>query len=319
VKLIVQIPCYNEEKTLPATVRDLPRHIRGIDRIEYLVIDDGSVDCTVEIAHQLGIHHIVRHNKNRGLASAFVTGLEASLAAGADIIVNTDADNQYCGEDIARLVEPILASRADIVIGDRGVASSEHMSPLKRRLQTLGSAVVEWTSGFPIPDATSGFRAFSREAALHLTVLSDYTYTLETLIQAGARRMGVAFVPIRTNAQTRKSRLMRNLLSFMSLQAITVMRFYTMYRPLRVFLTVGGVLLALALLIGLRFLYFYVQTGGRSGNIQSLILAAILSIVGIQVCLIGMVADLVRMNRKMLEETLYRVRRLELDGRHAPE
>jgi glycosyltransferase involved in cell wall biosynthesis len=310
MKLIIQIPCYNEEQTLPLTISELPRSLPEIDRVEYLVIDDGSVDRTVEVARTLGVHHIVRHARNRGLAAAFTSGLEAALAAGADIIVNTDADNQYCGADIAKLVEPILAGQADIVVGDRGVAALEHFSPVKRGLQRLGSWIVQRAAGIPISDATSGFRAFTREAALRLTVLSDYTYTLETLIQAGARRMAVVFVPIRTNPQTRRSRLIRNVPSFISLSAVTILRFYTMYRPLRVFLALGGLLLAAALIAGLRFLYFFVH-GSGAGHVQSLILAAILAIVGFQVCLIGLVADLVRMNRKMMEETLYRVRQAE--------
>lgn len=311
MKLIIQIPCYNEEATLPLTLRELPTALPGIDQVEYLVVDDGSADRTVEIARSLGVHHIVRHRQNRGLAAAFITGLEAALAAGADIIVNTDADNQYCGADIGILAQPILEGRADIVVGDRGVAAVAHFSPVKRALQQFGSWVVQRAAGIPIPDATSGFRAFTREAALRLTVLSDYTYTLETLIQAGARRMAVVFVPIRTNSQTRKSRLIRNIPSFISLSAVTILRFYTMYQPLRVFLTLGGALLIGALILGLRFLYFYWLRSGAAGHVQSLILAAILAIVGFQVCLIGLVAELVRMNRKMLEETLYRVRRME--------
>jgi len=307
VKLIIQIPCYNEEATLPLTLADLPRELPGVDAVEVLVVDDGSRDRTAEVARELGVTHIVRHKRNRGLAAAFQTGLEAALAAGADIIVNTDADNQYYGPDIARLIEPILAGRADIVVGDRGVAALAHFSPLKRFLQRLGSAVVARAAGIPIPDATSGFRAFSREAALRLTVLSEYTYTLETLIQAGARGMAVTFVPVRTNPQTRRSRLIRNIPSFLAISAVTILRFYTMYRPLRVFMTVGGMLLGAALILGIRFLYFY-AIGRGAGHIQSLILAAILSIVGIQVGLIGLVADAVSMNRRMLEEVVWRGR-----------
>ena len=310
MKLIIQIPCYNEEATLPQTVRDLPTVLPGVDEIELLVVDDGSQDRTAEAARGLGVRRIVRHTRNRGLAAAFQTGLETALAAGADIIVNTDADNQYYGPDIARLIEPILAGRADIVVGDRGVAALAHFSPLKRLLQRLGSAVVARAAGIPIPDATSGFRAFSREAALRLTVLSEYTYTLETLIQAGARGMAVAFVPVRTNPQTRKSRLIRNIPSFLALSAVTILRFYTMYRPLRVFMTIGGVLVAAALALGVRFLYFY-AIGRGAGHVQSLILAAILSIVGFQVGLIGLIADAVSMNRKMLEELVWRGRRDE--------
>jgi glycosyltransferase involved in cell wall biosynthesis len=313
MKLIIQIPCYNEESTLPQTVRDLPRALPGVDEIEYLVVDDGSTDRTVEMARELGVHHIIRLQHNRGLANAFVVGLETALQAGADIIVNTDADNQYQGEDVGRLIQPILEKHADIVVGDRRVAELEHFSPLKRLLQRLGSWVVERASGIPIPDATSGFRAYTREAALHLTVLSDYTYTLETLIQAGARRMAVVYVPIRTNPQTRQSRLISSILSFLTIQTITIIRFYIMYRPMRVFTTIGGTLTAGGVVLGLRFLYFYF-TGRGTGNVQSLILAAILTIVGFQVCLIGLIADLVRMNRKMLEEALYRVRRMELEN-----
>ncbi len=314
MKLIIQIPCYNEEKTLPLTVADLPSTLPGIDAIEYLIVDDGSRDRTVEVAQALGIHHVIRHRHNRGLAAAFQTGMEAALTAGADIIVNTDGDNQYAGADVGKLIEPILTGQADIVVGDRGVAAHAEFSPLKRVLQRLGSWVVERAAGMPIPDATSGFRAFSREAALRLTVLSEYTYTLETLIQAGARRMKVVYVPIRTNIQTRKSRLIRSVPSFLILSAATILRFYTTYRPLRVFMMAGGILMAFALALGVRFLVFYVQ-GNGAGHVQSLILAAILSIIGFQVGLIGLIADSVSMNRRMLEEMLYRTRRQELDAR----
>ena len=318
MKLIIQIPCYNEEATLPQTVCDLPRVLPGVDEIVYLVVDDGSTDRTSEVARELGVHHIVYLKQNCGLASAFLTGLEAALAAGADIIVNTDADNQYRGEDIVRLIQPILAGQADIVVGDREVAALAHFSPLKRLLQRWGSWVVERAAGISIPDATSGFRAFTREAALRLTVLSDYTYTLETLIQAGARRMAVVYVPIRTNPQTRQSRLMSSIPSFLLLSAITILRFYIMYRPMRVFTALGGTLLASGVVLGARFLYYFLA-GPGTGKVQSLILAAILTIVGFQVCLIGLIADLVRLNRKMLEETLYRVRRMELERQDAGE
>jgi glycosyltransferase involved in cell wall biosynthesis len=314
VKLIVQIPCYNEELTLPQTVHDLPRTLPGIDEIELLIVDDGSTDQTVAVARSLGIRHIICHKQNRGLAAAFASGLTAALAAGADIIVNTDADNQYCGADVAALVEPILAGRADIVVGDRGVALSQHMSPVKRALQRAGSWVVQQTAGIPVPDATSGFRAFSREAALRLTVLSDYTYTLETLIHAGARRMAVCFVPIHTNECTRGSRLIRNIPSFLSISAISIVRFYTMYRPLRVFITLGSVMLAMGVLLCLRFLYLFLMTGGNyAGHVQSLILASILIVVGVLICLIGLLADLVQMNRKLLEETLLHARRMDAE------
>jgi glycosyltransferase involved in cell wall biosynthesis len=314
VKLVIQIPCYNEEATLPQTIRDLPRALPGIDEIEVLVVDDGCTDCTVKVARELGAHHIVSLKHNSGLAIAFSRGLEAALQAGADIIVNTDADNQYCGEDISKLVQPILEGRADIVVGDRGVAAVEHFSPLKRLLQQLGSWVVERAAGISIPDATSGFRAFSREAALRLTILGDYTYTLETLIQAGARQMPVVFVPVRTNPPTRQSRLMRNIPSFLMLSTMAIVRFYTMYRPLRIFLAIGGVFIASSIALGLRFLYYYVQ-GAGTGKVQSLILAAILAIVGFQVCLVGLTTEMVRLNRKMLEEMVYRTRQMELTAK----
>jgi len=300
MKLIIQIPCYNEEATLAQTVADLPRAIPGIDEIELLVVDDGSGDRTVDVAREVGVHHVVCLKRNRGLATAFVAGLDAALALGADVIVNTDADNQYCGADVGRLVEPILTGQADIVVGDRGVASLAHFSFVKRLLQRLGSWVVQGAAGIAIPDATSGFRAFTREAAL------------ETLIQAGARQMAVVYVPVRTNPQTRESRLIRSIPSFLALSAATIVRFYTMYRPLRIFLTSGGAFVAGGAALGLRFLYFFAQ-GLGTGKVQSLILAAILTIVGFQICLIGLMAELVRLNRKLLEETLYRVRRMELE------
>jgi len=313
MKLVIQIPCYNEENTLPQTVRDLPRSLPGVDKIEYLVIDDGSTDRTVQVAQQVGVHHIVRLKRNCGLAHAFRVGIESALSVGADVIVNTDGDNQYCGADVERLVRPILEGQADIVVGDRGVGTLEHFSPLKRSLQRLGSWVVEQAAGIPIPDATSGFRAFSREAALRLTVLSDYTYTLETLIQAGVRKMKLVYVPVRTNPQTRPSRLIRNIPSFVLRSIITILRFYTMYRPLRVFTGVGAALVVIGVSLGLRFLYFFLR-GSGAGHVQSLILTAILTIVGFQVWMIGLIAELVRLNRQMLEETLYRVRKAELES-----
>ncbi len=311
MKVIIQIPCYNEEATLPATVHDLPKALPGVGDVEILVVDDGSVDKTCNVAGELGVDHVIRMKKNQGLAYAFMAGVDAALEAGADIIVNTDADNQYRGEDIARLIQPLLEGKADIAVGDRGVATLEHFSPLKRLLQRWGSWVVERAAGISIPDATSGFRAFTREAALRLTVLSDYTYTLETLIQAGARRMAVTYVPIQTNPSTRESRLIQNIPSFLAISAITILRFYAMYRPLRLFLSLGGVMIAGGVALGIRFLYYFV-TGPGTGKVQSLILAAILTIVGFQVCLIGLMADLVRLNRKMMEEAVYRVRLIEL-------
>jgi glycosyltransferase involved in cell wall biosynthesis len=312
-KLIIQIPCYNEETSLAQTVRDLPREVPGVDQVEFLVVDDGSTDRTLEVARSVGVDHVVRLPRNQGLARAFLAGLEAALACGADLIVNTDADNQYRGQDILGLVAPILEGKADIVVGDRGVATLAHFSPLKRRLQQLGSWVVQKAAGVSVPDATSGFRALSRDAALRTLVLSEYSYTLETLIQAGARQMAVEYVPVRTNPQTRPSRLIRNTPEYLSQSTATILRIYTFYRPLRVFLALGAVLIAAGSVLGARFLYFFVASGGVAGHVQSLILAAILLIVGFQVCLIGLLADLIGFNRRILEEVLFRVRRLESD------
>jgi len=313
MKLVIQIPCFNEEKTLPLTVRDLPRSIPGVDVIELLVVDDGSTDRTVEVARELNVDHVVCMRHHVGLARAFRAGLEAALIAGADIIVNTDADNQYYGGDIARLVEPILIGQADIVVGDRGVATLEYFSPLKRLLQRFGSWVVQMAAGVSVPDATSGFRAFGRDAALRTTVLSEYSYTLETLIQAGAHRLVVEYVPVHVNPKTRESRLIGSVLQFIIKSLLTIARVYATYKPLRVFLVLGGLFLAGGTILGLRFLYFYLTSGGVSGHVQSLILAAILIILGVQVALIGLIADLVGVNRRLMEETLYRARKMELD------
>lgn len=312
-KLIVQIPCYNEAATLPETLAALPRQIPGIDRIEVLIIDDGSTDSTVEVARAAGVHHFVRFPQNLGLAAAFTAGLEESLRQGADIIVNTDADNQYEAKDIARLVEPLLAGRAEIVVGDRQVKYLQHFSPLKRRLQAAGSWVIGQASGLDTPDATSGFRALTREAALRTFVLSEYSYTLETLIQAGARHAPVEYVPISINVQTRPSRLMRSIPHYIRKSAATILRVYTMYRALRVFLALGIGMILVGMIPGIRFLYLMI-IGHRVGHVQSLILAAILIIVGFQVMLIGLLADLLSCNRKLLEEVIYRVRKMEITG-----
>jgi glycosyltransferase involved in cell wall biosynthesis len=309
-KLIVQIPCYNEAATLPETLAALPRVIPGIDRIEILIVDDGSKDATVQVARTWGVHHIVSFRRNLGLAAAFTAGLQECIRQGADFIVNTDADNQYEAKDIPRLLEPLLAGRADIVVGNRQVANLAHFSPIKRRLQVLGSWVISQASGFENLDATSGFRAITRDAALRTFVLSNYSYTVETLIQAGASRMTVEYVPIRVKANTRPSRLMRSIPQYIRKSGVTIMRSYTMYRPLRVFLALGFAMILIGAIPGIRFLYLF-AIGQRLGHIQSLILAAILIIVGFHVLLIGLLADLLSCNRKLLEELIYRVRQLE--------
>jgi len=315
-KLIIQIPCYNEEEQLPATLADLPRQIPGVEAIETLVIDDGSTDRTAEVAASLGVDHIVRFPQNLGLARAFAAGIDAALRLGADIIVNTDADNQYRGEDIARLIEPIMKGEAEMVVGDRNPAALEHFSPAKRILQRLGSWVVRRLSGTAIPDTTSGFRALSREAALKMNVLSDFTYTLETIIEAGRKQIPLAHVPVRTNPQRRPSRLFSSITRYVARSTATVVRIYALYQPLRVFTVVGLSLIAASLVIGVRFLYYYFTSGG-AGHIQSLILGAGLAIVGFQTILIGLLADLIARSRQLLEDTLLRVKRLELKGEGA--
>ncbi len=311
MKLIIQIPCHNEAQVISNTIKSLPTFLAGFDSIEILVIDDGSDDGTAVIALEAGAHHVVSLPAHMGLAAAFTNGLDACIKKGADVIVNTDADNQYQAEDISLLVKPIIDGRAQIVVGDRGVATSEHFSPVKRMLQRMGSWVVTHISGVDIPDATSGFRALSREAALRTLVLNDYSYTLETLIQAGARRMPVEFVKVRTNPQTRPSRLIRSVPHYLAHSSATIIRSYSMYRPLRVFSIISGLLLIGGLILGGRFLFFYI-TGQGSGHIQSIVLAAVLLIIGFQVLLIGLIADLIGFNRKILEEVLYRTKQIQL-------
>ncbi len=318
MKLIIQIPCHNEAQVITNTINSLPTSVDGFDLIEYLVIDDGSTDGTAQVALEAGAHHLVSLPGHMGLAAAFTTGLDACVKYGADVIVNTDADNQYHSEDICLLVKPIVDGRAQIVVGDRGVATLENFSPIKRLLQRMGSWVVARISGMDIPDATSGFRALTREAALRTLVLNDYSYTLETLIQAGARRMPVEYVKIRTNPQTRPSRLIRSIPHYLANSSATIVRSYTMYRPLRVFSILGGLFIFGGLILAGRFLYYYI-VGLGSGHIQSVIFAAVLLIVGFMVILIGLVADLIGFNRKILEELLYRVRFLEVDQKETHE
>jgi glycosyltransferase involved in cell wall biosynthesis len=313
MKLIIQIPCHNEAEVISSTIQEIPREISGINIIEVLIIDDGSTDNTVNTAKESGADHVVRLPGHMGLASAFVAGLDACLKLGADIIVNTDADNQYYSDDIKLLIEPILAERAQLVVGDRGVADVEDFSLMKRFLQRFGSWIISRVSGVNTPDATSGFRALSREAAMRTIVLSEYSYTLETLIQAGAKNIQIEYVPIRTNPKTRPSRLMRNIPHYLAHSSTTIVRAYTMYRPLRVFTILGSLMILPGVVLGLRFLYFWIVDQGM-GHIQSLILSAILIIVGFQVLLIGLVADLIGFNRKILEEAIYRIRNLEIES-----
>ena len=311
MKLIIQIPCYNEAETLPATVAALPKSLPNIDVIETLVIDNGSTDGTADVAREIGVTHIVELPM-KGLAGAFRAGLDACLELGADIIVNTDADNQYFAGDIQHLVAPVLAGQADLVLGDRGVANHKNFSPVKRVLQKLGSRVLGFAAGIEITDATSGFRALSRETALRTLVLGQYTYTLETLIQAGANKLRVVFVPVKTNNPTRPSRLMRNIPEYMAHSIVTIVRAYAFYQPLRIFTLIGGSLFLCGMVLGFRFLYFW-ALGLGGGHIQSLILTAVLLIIGFQIMIIGLVADLIRQNRHITEELLYRVRKIDLE------
>ena len=310
-KLVIQIPCLNEAATLPATLRDLPKEIPGVDVIEVLIIDDGSHDGTSDVAKAHGVRHIVRFRANKGLAAAFAAGIDTSLKLGADYIVNTDADNQYSGQDVSTLLSPLVRGEADVVIGDRNVRTLQHMPWLKRWLQLVGSWVVRQVSNTRVPDTTSGFRAYTREAALRLTIVSDFSYTLESIIQAGKQRMAIAHVPVATNKITRQSRLFESVFAYIRQSAATVVRIYAMYEPLKLFTTTGLVFFLVGLLISLRFLYYYFNGEGQ-GHLQSLILSAVLMIVGFQVLLIGLMADVISASRKLTEEVLYRIRSLEL-------
>jgi len=314
VKLVVQIPCLNEEDTLPATIHDIPREIPGIDKVEIVVIDDGSTDRTAALARELGVDHVVSFPRNRGLGHAFRAGFDTALRAGADIIVNTDGDNQYHGGDIPDLVAPILAGRADVVIGDRQTEKIPHFSPTKRALQNMGSRVVSRLANLDIPDVASGFRAYSREAALRLGSYTEFDHTVEHAIQAGQSRLAVVIVPIRTNPKARESRLFDNIGEFVVRSGLISLRTYAMYKALKIFTAFGLVSFAGGVALGLRFLYFYLFTDQGDLHIQSVVLAAILLLAGFQMVLTGVVADLIATNRMLLEDTLRRVRRLELDG-----
>jgi glycosyltransferase involved in cell wall biosynthesis len=312
VKLIIQIPCFNESETLPSTIADLPRQVPGFDVVEFLVIDDGSTDNTAEIARKHGVDHILQLSQNRGLAYAFNKGLETALNLGADVIVNTDGDNQYRGEGVLDLVQPILDGRAEVVVGDRKVETIKHFSRTKKMLQKIGSWVVRWASGTDIPDSTSGFRAFSRDAALQLSVYSTHTYTLETIIQAGKKGIDITHVPVETNEKLRESRLIRSIPNYVMSSALTILRIFLMYEALRIFLSIGAVLFGLGTLLILRFLYFFLIGEGQ-GHVQSLIGAAILIVLGFQTFLLGLLADLIAKNRRLNEEMAYRLRKSEFE------
>lgn len=313
MKLIIQIPCYNEAQTLEIALNDLPKQIDGIDEIEYLIINDGSQDNTVEVAKNWGVHYVVNFKTNKGLAKGFMAGLDACLRNGADIIVNTDADNQYCGEDIEKLVRPILNGESDIVIGERPIDKTEHFSPLKKRLQHFGSWVVRKASKTDIPDAPSGFRAYSREAAMRMNVINEYTYTLETIVQAGRNKMACTSVPIRTNGELRPSRLFSSMFGYVKKSMLTIVRAFMMYRPLYFFSVIGSLISIVGIGLGVRFLYFLV-IGQGNGHTQSLILASMMIILGVMTGIVGLQADIISGNRKLLEDIQYHVRKLDYDG-----
>ena len=312
MKLIIQIPCLNEEETLPVTLRDLPREVVGFDTVEWLIIDDGSTDRTIEVARENGVDHIVRLTNNKGLASGFQAGLDAALKLGADVIVNTDADNQYYGPDVLKLVEPILAGNADMVVGDREVKNIEHFSPAKKALQQLGSWVVRQASQTNVPDTTSGFRAYNREAALAMQVVSKFTYTLETIIQAGKMTVAVDHVPVRTNAKLRESRLFPSMWTYIRRNGVSIFRIYAMYEPLRVFMTAAMLIGVVAAVVWGRFAYFWI-TGDGSGHVQSLILGAVLFNAAMVLAALGVLGDLLSSQRITLQRIFERVRRVELE------
>lgn len=310
MKLIIQIPCFNEAETLEVTLNDLPKHIDGIDEIEYLIIDDGSHDNTAEVAKKWGVHYVVRFRRNKGLAKGFMAGLDACLKNGADIIVNTDADNQYCGADIETLVRPILDKKAHIVIGERPIDDTEHFTPLKKKLQHFGSWVVRKASKTTIPDAPSGFRAYSREAAMRINVINDYTYTLETIVQSGREKMAGMSVPIRTNPELRESRLFHSMWGYIKKSMLTIVRTYLMYRPLYFFFMLGSILALVGVGFFVRYFVFFCS-GEGGGHLQSLILASTLLIVGFQTIVVGLLGDVISANRKILQDVQYHVRKMD--------
>ena len=312
MKLIIQIPCYNEAETLGVALSELPREIEGIDKIEWLIINDGSQDETVKVAKQNGVDHIVDFTNNQGLAKGFMAGLDACIKLGADIIVNTDADNQYNAADIPKLVKPILNGNAEIVIGERPISQTEHFSPLKKFLQKFGSLTVRIASNSDIPDAPSGFRAISRDAAMQLNVFSPYTYTLETIIQAGLKNVAMVSVPIRTKEDLRPSRLAKSMFSYIKKSFSTIIRIFVVYKPFRVFMTLGLLFFIAGLSIGIRYLYFFFNDNG-AGHIQSLILSSVLLMTGVQFGVLAFIGDLIAVNRKLLEDIKYKVRKAESD------
>ncbi len=313
MKLIIQIPCYNEAETLEIALNDLPKKLEGIDEIEYLIINDGSKDETVEVAKNWGVHHIINFSQNKGLAKGFMAGLDGCLRNGADIIVNTDADNQYCAEDIQHLIQPILDGKADMVIGARPIDETEHFSFIKKKLQHLGSWAVRRASGTDIPDAPSGFRAMTRDAAMHINVVNDYTYTLETIVQAGREKIAITSVPIHTNPQLRPSRLFHGIASYVKKSMVIILRTYMMYKPLKCFTYLSIPPIGIGVGIGIRFVYHFLENGG-AGHMQSLLLACTLIIIGFLTFMIGLVSDLMASSRRILADTQYHVRRMEYDA-----
>ncbi len=318
MKLVIQVPCLNEEETLPRVLEELPREVPGFERVEWLVIDDGSTDRTAEVARAGGVDHLVRLTNNKGLAAAFQAGLDAALKLGADVIVNTDADNQYTAADIPRLVEPILAGRADMVVGDRQVRTVEHFSPAKRLLQRLGSWVVRRASGTTVPDTTSGFRAYNREAALGLMVVSNYTYTLESLVQAGKMLVAVEHVPVESQPVSRQSRLSGSTSSYVGRNAVGLFRTYVLYEPLRVFMVLAAIFALAALAAWTPFLADWILHGDRSGHVQSLILGAVLFLASVQMFALGIIGEALAGQRVIAQRIFERVRRLELESGVAP-